>query len=175
MEKARSMTTKASILELGNLRRVKKHLSGILDPPALEAIEREIERHVQGLYTLALAHHRFAKSQAPAQWRQKVSRLYYAAYNASKATRMYVNGDFSTETSDHKKVGELPNDFPQKPTYANQLSVLREDRNLSDYDHVSGVKDLTSTPREHAKVVEDFLQDVREYLKSKGIEVRGRS
>lgn len=168
------MPNKSAILELGNIRKVKSRLSDILDAAALEAIENEIEMNVQGLYSLALTHHRFAKKQAATQWRQKVSRLYYAAYNASRATRMYVSGDFSTDSTDHKKIGDLPDDFPSKSTYANKLGVLRDDRNLSDYDHLSRAGDLTSSAKEHFRMVEDFLQDVHTYLKKRGIELKGK-
>ena len=163
-----------NILNLGNPRKVKHNLSHILNNDALQAIEEEIEENVHALYKLALTQFRFAKKQPPVHWRQKISRLYYAAYNGSKATRLYINGEFSTDVKDHKKVGGLPDDFPQKATYSNQLSVLREDRNLADYDHASSAGDLTNSTTESLIIVTNFLLDVHSYLSAKGLPLRGK-
>ncbi len=166
--------SKKGLLSLGNPRKVKENLSDILEADALNAIEIEIENNVQSLYTLALSQFRFAKKQPPIHWRQKVSRLYYAAYNGSKAVRLYVCGEYSTDVKDHKKIGNFPKDFPRRSTYSNQLSVLREDRNLADYDHASSARDLTNSTSESFDTVTDFLRDVYEYLSKKGLTLRGK-
>ena len=166
------MVGKPSLLDLGNARKVKNHLAAILDDDALVAIEREIEENVRQLLRLAGSHHRFAAAQPPVHWRQKVSRLYFAAYAGSRAVRLYVRGHFSREVKDHHNIGDLPNDFPLRSTYANKLVVLREDRNLSDYDHTSRAPDLAITSSDAARLVKDFLSDVKVYLRKKGLRVR---
>ncbi len=166
--------SKKGLLSLGNSRKIKENLSYILDSDALKAIETEIENNVHALYKLALDQFRFAQRQPPRHWRQKVSRLYYAAYNGSKATRLYISGEFSTDVKDHKKVGNLPSDFPRVSTYSNRLLVLREDRNLSDYDHVSSARDLTNSTTESLEIVAEFLLDVRKYLSTKGLTLKGK-
>lgn len=163
---------KPSLLELGNARKVKKHLAAILDDDALVAIEREIEGNVRQLRRLAGSHYRFAVAQPPAHWRQKVSRLYFAAYAGSRAVRLYVEGHFSTEVKDHKKIGDLPDDFPLQPTYANRLEIMREDRNLADYDHTSRAPDLAIASSDAARLVGDFLSDVDSYLRGKGLRAK---
>jgi len=167
------VASKSPLLGFGNVRKAKDRLASILNAEALLAIESEIENNVNELYALALTHYRFAKRQPASQWRQKTSRLYYAAYNASRATRLYVHGEFSTDASDHKQVGKLPDGFPNRSTYSNQLGVLRSDRNLADYDHLSRAADLTNPVSEHTQIVRQYLDDVRDYLSSKGIELRG--
>ena len=164
----------SDLLKLGNPRMVKKNLAAILQEDALAAIESEIERNVTDLYRLGLQHYRFAVSQPPQRWRQKVSRLYYAAYSVSRSVRLYVSGEYSTESGDHKNVGKLPDDFPNKARFSNQLSVLREDRNTADYDHISQARDLVISPSNATLLVKEFLTDVKSYFQGRGLTVRGR-
>ena len=128
------------LLNLGNPRKVKDNLSGLLDATALGLIESEIEGNTRALMVLARTHYRFAARQSAPNWRQKVSRLYYAGYNAARALRLYVNGEYSTDVKDHQKFENLPNDFPSRSRYINQLAILREDRNTCDYDHLSSAQ-----------------------------------
>ena len=113
------------LLNLGNPRKVKENLSSILDRAALDSIETEIEGNVLALLGLAKRYYNFARKQSNPNWRQKISRLYYAAYNASRAVRLYVSGDYSTDIRDHQKFERLPNDFPNRAQYVNQIDVLR--------------------------------------------------
>lgn len=158
-----------SLLKLGNARKVKENLGGILDPAALEKIENEIHVNTSGLLKMAKSHYSFAVKQTNANWRQKISRYYYAAYNAARAVRFFVYGDYSTDSKDHQKVAHLPDDFPNKNQYATQLPILREDRNLCDYDHLAKAGSLTLGTQQSQVLVQDFLRDAESYLRSKGL------
>lgn len=164
----------SQFLKMGNPRKVVACLDGVLDNTNLEKIELELERHSIKLYSLALYHYRFATSQSSTNWRQKVSRLYYSSYSASRAIRLFVSGQHSEEVIDHKKIGDLPNDFPRLDYFSNRLTVLREDRNTSDYDHMSLSRDLAISHNEAQLLVADFLLETRQYLMGRGLRVRGR-
>ena len=162
-----------NLLNLGNPWKVKQNLTSILTEDALAAIESEIEKNATDLYRLGLEHYRFAVSQSPQRWRQKVSRLYYAAYSVSRSVRLYVSGEYSNEPNDHKNIGRLPDDFPNRSRFSNRLSVLRADRNTADYDHLSHARDLVISPTNAALLVEEFLTEVKNYLNDRGLIVRG--
>ena len=163
-----------NLLHLGNPRKMKQTLASILPEDALAAIESEIEKHVKDLYRLGLQHFRFAISQPPRHCRKKASRLYYAAYNVSRSVRLYVHGEYSIEAGDHGKVGQLPDDFPNKATFSNQLRLLREDRNTADYDHVSQARTLVLSPSDADLLVKNFLTAGKYYLHGRGLTVRGK-
>ncbi len=159
------------LLNLGNPRKVKEHLSGILDSASLELIEADIVANTVALLSLAKNHYSFAIHLSRSNWRQRVSRLYYSAYNASRAVRLFVSGDYSADVKDHQRFYNLPDDFPSRSEYVNKLQVLREDRNTCDYDHLSSDKDLVLGSRDSTKLVGEFLKDVFIYLKGKGIKL----
>jgi hypothetical protein len=152
-----------------NPREVRANLAHLLAPAALQALDDDIQLNVQQLYLLGRAHFTFARRLAPRNWRQTVSRSYYAAYNVSKSIRLHVTGTYSTETKDHSRIGDLPESFPTKSTYANQLAVLRQDRNLSDYDHTAGEADLLLGRAATVKMVDSFLRDARLFLRGLGV------
>lgn len=160
-----------SLLKLGNARKVKENLGGILDPEALEKIEKEIHLNASGLLKLAKSHYAFAVKQTNPNWRQKTSRLYYAAYNAARAVRFFVHGEYSTDAKDHQKLSHLPDDFPNRNQYATELPILREDRNLCDYDHLAKAGSLTLGSQQSKTLVQDFLRDAEHYLRSKGLAI----
>lgn len=164
----------SEFLKLGNVRKVQQNLRPILAEEAIEAIETEIKRHSEQLFNLALDHYRFATGLSTRHWRQRVSRLYYAAYAGSRAIRLYVYGDHSTDVKDHQKIGSVPDDFPDKARFSNFLDVLRDDRNSCDYDHVSRSTDLVTPPAEAAEIVKAFLIEVKAYLAARGLNVRGK-
>lgn len=159
------------LLNLGNARKVKENLSGVLDTAALDRLEAEIVANAIALFNLGRYHHIFALRQSPRHWRQRVSRLYYAAYNVSRSVRLFVAGEYSTEIKDHQKYENLPDDFPSKARYVNQLGILREDRNTCDYDHLSRASDLALGSTEATKLVNDFINDARIYLREKRLNV----
>ncbi|PJZ59685.1 hypothetical protein [Leptospira adleri] len=145
-------------------------LSLVLDNTEQKKILAVSEKHTKLLMKLSKHHLQFAKKiSKPMDWRQKISRSYYSCYNASKAIRLITKGEYSQEASDHKKIGELPNDFPQESVWSNFLNQMRADRNLSDYDHEKICSDLTHTPREYITQTESFYKEVKKYLASRGI------
>jgi hypothetical protein len=152
-----------------NVRQLQNNLASVVDARAIAAIEAEICRNVAQLYRLGRHHYSFAIRQHNRSWRQKVSRLYYAAYSVSRAVRLCVNGDFSEDSSDHRKIGAIPVDFPNQASYTNRLSVLREDRNLCDYDHTALLPDLLVGLDDSVTLVESFLRDARSYLQKRGV------
>jgi hypothetical protein len=154
-----------------NVRKLKDNLVNIIDATAISAIEAEICANAAQLYALGRGHYNFAVRQNNDSWRQKVSRLYYAAYNVSRAVRLCVNGEYSVEVSDHKKIEMLPDDFPNKNRYSNRLGVLREDRNLCDYDHTAKMADLVIDMDEAVDLVQEFLKDAQSYLEQRGVKV----
>lgn len=157
------------LLNLGNARKVKDNLSSILSLAALSRIESEIEANAIALLNLGERYYRFAMSQSAPNWRQKVSRLYYAAYNVARAVRLYTSGEYFTDTKDHQRFDRLPQDFPSRERYVNQLSMLREDRNMSDYDHTARAADLVLRSTQSAALVTEFLDDARSYLQARGL------
>ncbi len=148
---------------------MKENLSGILDQAGLDKIESESVSNVKSLYKLGKGFFSFATSQTSYNWRQRISRLYYAAYNVSRCIRLFISGSYGSEVKDHKKFDELPDDFPSKARYANQLDVLREDRNMCDYDHTCRANDLVLGTSQSTTLVKEFLDDAKSYLSRKGL------
>jgi hypothetical protein len=152
-----------------NVRKLKDNLVNVVDVGAISAIEKEICLNAAQLYALGRSHYNFAIRQNNRSWRQKVSRLYYGAYNVSRAIRLCVNGEYSIDSSDHRKIEILPDDFPNKNRYANRLGVLRDDRNLCDYDHTAKLTDLIVGVNDATELVQQFLNDAQSYLKRRGV------
>lgn len=114
-----------------------KNLAGILDKPELEKIRNEINSNVIGLYRLGESHFAFAKSIKAGEWRQKISRLYYAAYNVKRAVSLKHDGSYTTDSTDHQKVDLLPETLVKHALYKVKLKNFRDDRNLADYTAIS--------------------------------------
>ena len=154
-----------------NVRRIKESLVNIVDAAAISAIEAEILLNAAQLYQLGQSHYYFAIRQNNRSWRQKVSRLYYAAYNVSRAVRLCVSGDYSADSSGHKKIETLPDGFPNRNNYVNRLGMLRDDRNLCDYDHTAKLTDLEVGAHEAVELVQHFLRDAGDYLRRRGVDL----
>ncbi len=159
-------------LNAGNPRRITGAYSRFLDPAEVRKIHNEAHVHVAAMYELGVVHYRFAIKIKSPQWRQKVSRLYYASYNASKAVRFEGDGNYSTDSKDHSKVGKLPGAFPNKARYENELQSLREDRNSCDYDHIVKAGDLISSSSDYSKLVKSFMVDAHVYLMGRGVALK---
>jgi hypothetical protein len=157
------------LLASGSPRKLKAELAGILPAGALAAIEDEIRENVRGLYRLGLRHFAFASGPACKDWRQCVSRLYYACYAVSRSLRLEVQGQYSRESDDHKRVGLLPDNFPKREQFKNQLDALREDRNLADYDHTGTDKDLVFSVADATAIAQDFIDEAKKYLLAQGV------
>jgi uncharacterized protein (UPF0332 family) len=159
------------LLASSNCRKLRRNLEHLLDQQALAMIDREIAANVAGLFRLGESHYRFAKSIPKGEWRQQVSRYYYAAYHFSRCLRFFKDGTYSTDASDHKVIESLPQDFPTRQTYQNKLGMLRDDRNLADYDHGAVEADLI-IPRSDVEAMLDKLYgETKDYLTSGGVTV----
>jgi hypothetical protein len=148
---------------------MQTNLAGIIPAPALAQIEAELLQNVRQLYMLGRNHFLFARRQNNRAWRQKVSRFYYGTYNASRALRLCEKGDFFTDSSDHKKIGDLPNLFPDRGRFENHLTALRDDRNLCDYDHTAEMTDLVLGLSATEQLANDFFKESRIFLLARGV------
>jgi hypothetical protein len=146
-----------------------ENIRHILDVSAVTAIENEIEKNTKELFALGEEHFNFAKHTSKFHWRQRISRFYYGAYNVRRAIPLYHNGTYNTDSSDHKKIDQMPTSLNNFDTHKIGLRNLREDRNLSDYDHSASESDLISTQDEYEQIVTDFIDDARTFLKDKGV------
>jgi hypothetical protein len=156
------------LLASSNSRKMLANLCYILDATACTAIENEINKNTKLLFDLGESHYLFAKQLSKQHWRQRISRFYYGAYNIRRAVSLHENGSYGTEVDDHKKT-QLPDTLNNASTYKNRLGTLRDDRNLSDYDHIAIETDLVFSQDDTEIFVRDFMNDVRIYLLSKGL------
>ncbi|UYG04380.1 hypothetical protein OCT51_03210 [Halomonas sp. LR3S48] len=148
-------------------------LTGVVSSDSVVMLEKEIERHVVSLCALADDHLSLAISVPSTRWRQKISRAYYCAYNTRRAVELYVSGVYNTDSSDHKNVHKLPDDFPEKETRVARLRDLREDRNSADYDHAVVESLLLIQPAEAVSFAKKFLDDAKTYLEARGVDFEG--
>jgi hypothetical protein len=154
-----------------NVVELKRELGPILSKRSSRAFDAEVKQNVAQLYSLGKQHFDFAKALPSTNWRQIISRCYYGAYNGSRAVRLAVSGHYSQEVKDHDKVGELPSDFPDMSTYSNRLRLLRDDRNLCDYDHTALETDLGLSSADTMALVGGFLEHAKEYLRARNFNV----
>lgn len=150
-----------------NVQDLKRELGCVLSKKSALAFDVEVKKNVAQLFSLGTHHFEFAITLLPINWRQIVSRAYYGAYSVSKAVRLAVKGQYSQEVKDHEKIGELPDDFPDRNTYANLLRLLRDDRNLCDYDHTAVEADLGTSRTDAVKLVENLIHHARHYLRAR--------
>jgi hypothetical protein len=149
--------------------KIIRNLAGILLATELDKIRAEVDVNVVGLFRLGQMHYAFARSVAATEWRQRISRLYYGAYNVRRAVALKYDGTFSTDSSDHQNVDRLPDAVNNAATYRVKLKNLREDRNLADYNHLAQVADLLISPSDYEIMVTDFIEDATRYLTSQGV------
>jgi hypothetical protein len=104
----------------------------------------------------------------PPQYRDAISRFYYAAYHAFRSV-VY----FRTGGDDHEQHSILPTkipiDFPNHTLWSNNLKSAREIRNSADYDMYP--KRDSSWRRkciEVQTIAESAVRDSRTYLRTKG-------
>lgn len=159
------------LLLVGNPQRLIANVEHLISVRACAQLKHEIDRNVKALFSLGEQHFQFAQTLPPLYWRHKISRLYYGAYNVDRAVRLKLDGSYSTDGTDHKNIGQLPAKFPDQAKYANQLKVLREDRNLADYSHDSVENDLIISVGDANSLVADFFRDARGYLKTLGVKL----
>lgn len=157
------------LLASGNPNRLLKNLGHILSEVELDKIRRAVDHEVFGLYQLGMSHYYFASSIGKSEWRQKISRLYYAAYNVKRAIQLKDSGVYSTDSSDHQRIDELPKNLENAATYKGKLKNLRDDRNLADYSHVANEGDLLIKVADSEALVDDFITDAKKLLEDQGI------
>ena len=156
-------------LASGNPQKLVRNIEHLISQRAVNALNREIRSNVAGLFRLGEGHFSFAEGLALTEWRQIVSRSYYGAYNVARSIRLHHAGLYLTDSSDHKKIGDLPDGFPNRNTYTNRLSILREDRNLCDYDHAADETELVIAVPDALNLVRDFIADARAHLRRNGV------
>jgi hypothetical protein len=146
------------------------HLSHLLEPQEIAKLTTELDRNVVALFALGLSHFNFAKKlSSSSEWRQRTSRLYYGVYNVRRAVVLKHDGGFSTDSSDHQKIDQLPAELPNRESHINNLKSLRADRNLADYSHLSTVGDLVINPNDALDFSSKFINDCRDFLSTKGV------
>lgn len=155
-----------------NIRKILRCLKGVLPADAVQAVEAVIHRHARRLAKLGRVHLRHARQSAgPQAWRQRLSRSYYACYSFSKAVRYFVDGNYSADVTDHKKVGDLPNDFPECDIWKNLLVQFRGDRNVADYDHNAKERQCEHTSTQYLEQAAQFCATAGRYLRQKGLKI----
>jgi hypothetical protein len=154
-----------------NARRLRDNLTSVLDARALTLIDVELRSNVAALFRLGVSHFDFARGPAASHWRQRISRLYYAAYAVVRSVKLEVDGHYSTYVEDHAKVGDLPKDLNNQERYKNELGSLRDDRNLADYDHTADETELLIQPDDAEALVSSLVEDARALLTKRGVSV----
>lgn len=152
-----------------NASRMLKNIEHLLDVNGRKALQDEHYRNVADLLKLGDYFRQFADRLPERDWRNQISRYYYACYNAQRAIRLGTLGVYSTDSADHKKISELPKDFPHKERYSTRLADLREDRNACDYDHTALPADMIVGIEGTRILAKEFFEDAKDYLESRGI------
>jgi hypothetical protein len=74
------------------------------------------------------------------------------------------------DAEDHKLVGDLPDDFPQKDDWSTFLVEMRLDRNIADYEPWDGTRALlVRTPQESVERAKEFLNESKAFLRTRGL------
>jgi hypothetical protein len=169
--KAMAVKSPHLLLASSNCNKLFNNIKYILSEDSKRLFEEEINKNVKLLYELGLSHFEFASKIDKKHWRQKISRLYYAAYNLRRAIQLKFDGLYSQDTSDHKNIGSLPDSFPSSSTYKSSFTALRDDRNVCDYDHTATEEDLVLNQVEAETLVRNFLNDSKNFLNKYGVTI----
>lgn len=109
-----------------------------------------------------------ALNSAPPDHRLAVARAYYAMYHAVRAVVfIHHSGD---DYQEHSKLpGFIPNDFPQKEHWENELKNARLERNKADYDpYPKNNRNFQDAAVHVVNQARDLLPMTAIYLKEKG-------
>lgn len=155
------------LLASANPLKMIQNLNHLLQPAELAKLTAELDKNTKGLFILGESHLAFATPLPDADWRQKISRLYYAVYNVRRAVVLRASGQFSTDSTDHNNVNQLPDGINNRESHLGKLRSLREDRNLADYSHQAVITDLVSSPADALAFANSFFFDCRSFLQSK--------
>lgn len=159
------------LLASGNPHRLIKNLGHILTQDEIQKINNAILAEGSALYALGQSHYSFAMSLPASEWRQNISRLYYAVYNTKRALTLMTDGGFSTDSGDHQKIDVLPDQIDNREFYKARLKHLRDDRNLCDYSHNASEGDLLITVADARALATSFLTDAKKFLQDKGVQL----
>lgn len=159
------------LLASSNPMKMIQNLNHLLSKKELSKITAELDRNAVALFSLGLSHFDFASTLSNNDWRQKISRLYYAVYNIRRAVVLKHSGAFSTDSSDHKNVDQLPDGISNRESHINKLRDLREDRNLADYSHLAIAGDLVISPDDAFTFATQFIDDCRQFLIQIGLDI----
>lgn len=165
----KGLTEPHVLLASSNPVKLIKNLRSILGKAQLKKIDDAVCAEAKALFLLGKSHFDFSNSIPPAEWRQVVSRLYYAAYNVKRSISLRHDGSFSTESKDHERIDQLPSALANSAVYGAKLRTLREDRNLADYSHLAKESDLVIAVPDARVLVTNFLADAKTYLNSNGV------
>lgn len=157
------------LLAASNPLKMIQNLNHLLNVQEIAKLTVELDKNVAALFGLGHSHFTFACTINNNDWRQKISRLYYAAYNVRRAVVLKHSGTFSTDSSDHKNVDQLPDTIGNRQSHIVNLRDLREDRNLADYSHFAGASDLMISPNDALIFVTQFIADCRQFLLNNGL------
>ena len=69
-----------------------RNLRHILSVREIKKLQDEVDQNVTGLLSLGFHHLQFARDVPAGQWRQKISRLYYAALNTKRGVALSHSG-----------------------------------------------------------------------------------
>ncbi|UHL62958.1 hypothetical protein LSG25_12850 [Paralcaligenes sp. KSB-10] len=144
-----------------------QNLNHLLQPEELAKLTAELDKNAKELFALGESHLMFAAPLSDTAWRQKISRLYYAVYNLRRSVVLKASGRFSTDSSDHNSVDQLPDGINNRESYILKLRSLREDRNLADYSHQAVITDLVISSADALVFANGFCSDCRSFLLSK--------
>ncbi len=159
------------ILGLDNHAKVSQILKALAGRANLSWYNQEVSNTARNWLRLGMQHMLVASRLAsrPRDWRAAVSRCYYAAYNVSKCVRYCVNGFVRFDSTDHKMVGDLPNDFPARASWSTFLVELRQDRNFADYEPWVRTKyRLSRAPSDSVEQTARFIRESKVYLHGRG-------
>jgi len=159
------------LLASGNTLKMIQNLSHVLTTRQLSKISQELDRNVVELFKLGMVHFVFASQLSPVDWRQKISRAYYAVYNVRRAVVLKSTGVFSTDASDHRNIEQLPQSIGNRESHINNLRNLREDRNLADYSHSATLDDLVIAPDDALQFAAQFIEDCKVFFENNGIKL----
>ncbi|MGE8449815.1 MAG: hypothetical protein ACN6OP_04145 [Pseudomonadales bacterium] len=155
------------LLAATNPLKMIQNLNHLLQPAELAKLTTELDKNAKELFALGESHLMFAAPLPDTAWRQKISRLYYAVYNFRRSVVLRDSGRFSTESSDHNNVEQLPEGVEHRESHVLKLRSLREDRNLADYSHQAVITDLVISPADALVFANTFHSDCRSFLLSK--------
>jgi uncharacterized protein (UPF0332 family) len=107
-------------------------------------------------------------SSATPSHRAAVARAYYAMYHTARAVVFYVEqGD---DYQDHSELPKhIPNDFPDRAVWENELKNARFERNRADYEpYPRNDVSFAEPARRIIGKAKELLKVSRSYLRTKG-------